>query len=122
MGTPMQPLTQSIGSPQGLSQAVAPSRPFLVGERLVFLGYRGGPEVEPFFHRGQWLVVAAVDPNGSIVCFPTDRRGSICSQQGDTLFFWEVLRLPTEPLLQLPYPYDQIGDGGDALQVGAITA
>lgn len=82
---------------------------YLIGDRLLFLGYQHLlPGLPPIFFRGDAIVVAAVMSDGELHCFPIDGWGRVFSWQGETVFEDEVLRLPLPriPQTHLPPPYD----------------
>lgn len=74
-----------------------------LGERLIFWAYTDEtvPASEHIFTPGQFLVVAAINDDGGLQCFPTDEDGKIVSHEGDTVFDEEVLRLFYAPRMSV---------------------
>lgn len=67
-----------------------------VGSRLVFVQYTdvlAMPVEDRILPPGQFLVVAAINEDGGLQCFPTDEHGKITSLEGDTVFPEEVTHL-----------------------------
>lgn len=88
-----------------------------VGDLGVFVGYQYALEgMKPHFFSGDFFVVAAVEKDGPMVCFPVDHWGRVYSWQGDTLFPEEVLSLSYAkiPARRLPPPY---GDGDNDITI-----
>lgn len=78
----------------------------LVGEVLVFIGYRAHEDGD-VFRRGERCVVAAINPDGGAQCFPCNGR-HITGVEGDTLFPGEYLRTSPATMVSLPYPWNTV--------------
>jgi len=83
-----------------------PERNPLVGEVLIFLGYRAQEDGD-VFRRGDRCVVAAINPDGGAQCFPCNGR-YITAVEGDTLFPGEYLRTSPAKLMSLPFPWNTV--------------
>lgn len=95
---------------------------FKCGDQVCFSDYSELLEgMEPVFHKGDLLVVAAVDGDGVLTCFPIDHWGRVISMKGDTIFPEEVLPLayaPRVPRKRLPRPFGEMDNEIENLPVG----
>lgn len=88
----------------GLPPPAAP--PACRGEIVTFRNYADA-DADPIFDPGQRLVVAAVNEDGGLQCFPVDRFGGI-GMHGDTVFPTEVLRAFPQTTFTLPFPWSSV--------------
>lgn len=82
------------------------SNPVIVGEVLIFLGYRS-PEDGDVFARADRIVVAAVNHDGGLQCFPCNGH-VVTGVEGDTVFPGEYLRTSPTRVIGLPHPWNTV--------------
>lgn len=78
-----------------------------VGSWCIFTNYLDAPsmaEESQIFSPGQHVVVAEINEDGGLQCFPTDYDGTIISSDGDTLFDDEVIHLAYVKPLPISMP------------------
>ncbi len=78
------------------------------GDLGLFIGYNDNAQkADPRFFIGDLFVVAAVEADGPMICFPVDHWGRVFSWRGETLFPEEVMPLSYAkiPTRRLPPPY-----------------
>lgn len=68
-----------------------------IGDRLYFMGYADAVPYE-ILAPGQMLAVTEVRPEGEYAVFRIDDWGCIMSNEGETVFAEEVLRVPLPPI------------------------